>query len=159
MVGVLCFTKPYSATEKKEILTQFKELQKAVKEKNNTKIAKYVNFPLSVPTTYNEKLTKQEFFEDGYYLLYIDMLKVNINKMEITPVENYLLGHDEETGDYYIDVTAGFIDTKEELIPGFEGKGFVVTVSGEDDMYGGATYYVFVLENKKLKLAQMLIFP
>ena len=82
LLAFFCFSKPYSQSEKKEVLEQFKELQIAVRAKDKNKLLSYINFPVSMYGT-GEKINKKDF--TNYYeehFSYFDMLK--INNTEIT---------------------------------------------------------------------------
>ena len=162
------YSETFSEAEKKEVLKQFAEFQKAVKKKDAAAISKYISYPLTDGMTKeviwknSNDLAKDLKNRDSYTFYSIGELKVDPNTNKITNVEERLLQKNGETGNEYLDVTGKFLDTDNvdgTIYSWIDKPHFVVVVSVYDDMSEGGTYYLFTLENKKLELVSLFQLP
>ena len=162
------YSETFSEADKKEVLKQFAEFQKALKKKDVAAISKYISYPLTDGNTKeviwknSNDLAKDLKKKDSYTFYSIGELKVDPNTNKITNVEERILEKNGEFGDEYLDVTGRFLDTNDvegTIYQGIDKPHFVVVVSVYDDMFEGGTYYLFTLENKKLELVSRFQLP
>ncbi len=166
-IGV--YSAAFSEAEKKEILKQFTEFQKAVKKKDAAAISKYISYPLRDGNNSEEiiwknssDLAKDLKDKDSYAFYSIEELKSDPDTGKIINVEERLLQKNGEFGDEYLSVTGEFLDTddvEDTIYNWIDKPHFKVVVSVYDDMFEGGTFYLFSFENKKLKLVSLLRLP
>ena len=162
------YSATFSDSDKKEILKQFSEFQKAVKKKDAAAISKYISYPLKDGNTKeviwknSSDLAKDLKDKETYTFYSINELKVDSNANKIINVEERLLKKNGEFGDEFLSVTGRFLDTDDvegTIYAGIGKPHFVVVVSVYDDMVEGGTYYLFSFENKKLELVSIFRLP
>ena len=167
------YSKTFSETDKKEVLKQFSEFQKAVKKKDASAISRYISYPLKDGNT-KEVIWKNssEFIKDfkdpeNYIFSHADELKVNSETGQIDNVEERLLRSGDEGGDTFLDVIGEFITSSDEESEFYYNSAgasksddfFVLKVSVYDDMVDGSSYYMFALKDNKLKLVCFFQLP
>ena len=126
------YSETFSEYDKKEVLKQFLEFQKAVKKK------------------------------DLYVFNHAGELKADTNTNKVINVEERALRKNGEFGDEYLSVTGEFQDADAEdgtVCVRIDKPYFLPGVNTHDEMFDGGTYHHFVLENKKLKMVSRCQLP
>ena len=169
------YSEEFSEADKKSVLKQFSDFQKAVKKKDAVAISKYIAYPLKDGNTKeiiwknSRDLAKDLKDPEAYVFYSINELKVNYNTNKIINVEERLLQKNEEFGDEFLSVEGLFLDPQDEgndvYYSGINDEEnmdkslFAVEVSVYDDMFEGGTYYLFTLKNNQLKLISVFQLP
>ena len=153
----------YTTAEKVKILKQFQEFQKSVEKENKSKILNYIAFPAEMNF---KKITKKDFLEhydnaDGYYnLKYLDKINIDSQSFENTFVYNEEIN--EDSYKFNLEMYAKFI-SKENI----EDSDFYKLISTKDEVFlvsvykyvdevSSGVYYIFGLQNNKLKLIEIV---
>ena len=153
----------YTTAEKVKILKQFQEFQKSVERENKTKILNYISFPSEMNF---KKINKENFLKhydnaDEYYnLKYLDKINVDSQRFENTFAYNEEIN--EGSYKFNLEMYAKFISRKNtddsdfyKLISTKEDV-FLVSVYEYDDQASSGVYYIFKLQNDKLKLIEIV---
>jgi uncharacterized protein YheU (UPF0270 family) len=162
------YSQTFSEADKKEILKQFSELQKAVKKRDAAAISNYISYPLKDGNTNEIKwrnssdLSKDLKNKNLNIFNYVDELKVDYTTNSIINIEDRVLRKGGDYGDELLSVTGSFLDTDDldgTIYSGLKKPHFVVVVSEYDEMTEGGTYYLFSFNNKQLKLVSFFQLP
>ena len=105
------YSATFSDSDKKEILKQFSEFQKAVKKKDAAAVSRYISYPLKEGNTKeviwknSSELAKDLKDKETYTFYSINELKIDSNANKIINVEERLLEKNGEFGDEFLSVT------------------------------------------------------
>ena len=153
----------YTTTEKVKMLKQFQEFQKSVKRKNKTKVLSYISFPSEMNF---KKINKEKFLKhydnaDEYYnLKYLD--KINIDSQRFENTFAYREEINEGSYKFNLEMYAKFInrenidDSNFYKLISTKDEVFLVSVYKYDDEASSGVYYIFGLQNDKLKLIEIV---
>ena len=153
----------YTTAEKIKILKQFQQFQKSVEKNDKSKILSYISFPAEMNF---KKINRENFLKhynnaDRYYnLKYLDKIEIDTQKVENTFTYN------EEINDtlyeFNLEMYAKFISRKNTDDSDFyklistKDDVFLVSVYEYDDQASSGVYYIFKLQNDKLKLIEIV---
>ena len=153
----------YTTAEKIKILKQFQQFQKSVEKNDKSKILSYISFPaeMNFKKINRENFSKHYNNADRYYnLKYLDKIEIDTQKVENTFTYN------EEINDtlyeFNLEMYAKFInrenidDSNFYKLISTKDEVFLVSVYKYDDEASSGVYYIFGLQNDKLKLIEIV---